>query len=571
MALNIQAILFDMGSTLRRTTRQDPAVREQKIRALINLLGAEQSPQAFFDLLTKRAAAYHQWAVETLNELNEAALWTRWMLPDWPADQIAPQAVQLNQLWREATGQRDILPESKPVVTELFHRGYHLGLVSNTTSSTEVPQLLHSLEISGLFETVVLSCMFGKRKGDPAILLEAARRMDIKPEHCAYIGDRPNPDVLAARQAGFAQVILLRDPFQPERQQFSDPSLAPDAFIDNLVELYDWFPRRPTRLHPPRQGEPKGWNASLSTMWSRRNFPSLGDFFLAARRMGFARIELNHQIDSTMLAGIELDHFHFSSIHEPCPADISVDTLKSRDWLISSEDEDKRRQGVLSVQRSIDLAHTMGVDVIVVHSGNVTNDMTLENRLRTLYNAGSRGSEQFQALKAEMEQTRAALVEPRLDAVKKSLLELLAYAGRFGIRLGLENRYHYMDIPLQDELEQLLALASPDRLGFIYDVGHAQALDQLGFFPHAAWLERFAARMFGAHLHDVIGATDHYAPGLGEIDFASIAAYIPPTAFRTLELHPKNTPEQVHDSLRFLADRGCVYPLENPDQEESDA
>ena len=44
--------------------------------------------------------------------------------------------------------------------------------------------------------------------------------------------------------------------------------------------------------------------------------------------MGFAHIELNHQIDSTMLAGIELDHFHFSSIHEPCPADISVDTLK---------------------------------------------------------------------------------------------------------------------------------------------------------------------------------------------------------------------------------------------------
>ena len=109
--------------------------------------------------------------VTTLNELNEAELWTRWMLPDWPAEQISPQAVRLNQLWRQATGRRDPLPESKAVVTELFRRGYRLGLVSNTTSSTEVPQLLQSLEISGLFETVILSCCVRqaqRRPGDPA-------------------------------------------------------------------------------------------------------------------------------------------------------------------------------------------------------------------------------------------------------------------------------------------------------------------------------------------------------------------------------------------------------------------
>ncbi|MCU0487137.1 MAG: HAD-IA family hydrolase [Anaerolineales bacterium] len=534
MAVKIQAILFDMGSTLRRTTEQDPAVKEQKIRELIHLLGAEQSSQAFFSLLSERAAAYHRWAVTTLNELNEAELWTLWMLPDWPAEQIKAQAVHLNQLWREAIGRRDPLPESKAVVTELFRRGYRLGLVSNTTSSTEVPQLLQNLEISGLFETVVLSCLFGKRKGDPTILLEAARRMELKPEHCAYIGDQPQRDVMAARQAGFGQVILLRDPFQPERQAYDDPSLAPDAFIDNLIDLYDYFPRRPARKHTPRQGEPEAWNVSLSTMWARRNFPNLGDFFQAARRMGYAHIELNHQVDSAMLAGIEMDAFRFSSIHEPCPADISTETLKARDWLISADDEDKRRQGVLSIQHSIDLACTLGVGVIVVHSGNAQADLSQENRLRTLYDAGLSG-----------------------------------YAGRCGIRLGLENRYHYMDIPSPDELEQLLELADPDRLGFIYDVGHAQAMDHLGFYPHEAWLRRYAPRMLGAHLHDVIGVTDHYAPGLGEIDFAHIAPYLPSTAFRTLELHPKNTPEQVHAGLRFLATQGCVHPLET--KEKSDA
>ena len=68
--------------------------------------------------------------------------------------------------------------------------------------------------------------------------------------------------------------------------------------------------------------------------------------------------------------------------------------------------------------------------------------------------------------------------------MKKSIVELLAYAEPLGIRLGIENRYHYMEFPSPDELEILLGLAGPERIGFIYDVGHAETLDCLGFYPH---------------------------------------------------------------------------------------
>jgi len=33
-----------------------------------------------------------------------------------------------------------------------------------------------------------------------------------------------------------------------------------------------------------------------------------------------------------------------------------------------------------------------------------------------------------------------------------------------------------------------LGLAGPDRIGFIYDVGHAYTLDYLGFYSHEEWL-----------------------------------------------------------------------------------
>jgi sugar phosphate isomerase/epimerase len=303
------------------------------------------------------------------------------------------------------------------------------------------------------------------------------------------------------------------------------------------------------------------YDVSLSTMWAKHNFASLSDFFIAARGLGFAKIELNHQITSAMLDGINLRQYQFSSIHEPCPADISVEILKQRDWFISSQDEECRRQGVLAIQRSVDFAYDLGTPIVVVHAGNVHANLSGEKKLRALFEAGKNKTDEYLSLKAEMIKDRANLAEARLEAVKKSLLELVNYAARFSILLGLENRYHWLDIPTLDEMEVLLELGGPDQLGFIYDVGHAQALDRLGFFPHEDWLKRYASNIIGVHLHDVRGVVDHYAPGLGEVDFDRVAAYLPQEAFRTCELQPSNTVEQVKDGLEFLVRHHCVRAL----------
>lgn len=552
MTNQIKAILFDMGGTLRSSVNKDEAVKLGPVRELIELLGTDDSPQSFARLLSERSWAYVHWARETLIELNERELWTKWMLPDLPADRISELAIQLNQLWRKATGERIVFPESKEVVLELFRRGYRLGLVSNTVSSLETPQLLRELELSGCFETVILSCVVGMRKPDPAILLEAARRMDIAPEHCAYIGDRLNRDVEASRKAGFAKVVIRRNEnFALHQSKY--PKLISDHYIDNLKELLDIFP-----VLPGRQVSPRTFDASLSTMWAKKNFPALSDFFEGAARLGFARIELNHQIDSAMLAGVDLDRYRFSSVHEPCPADISTETLKRRDWLISSPDEVNRLKGVESIKRSIDLAHLIHAPVVVVHCGMVSTDLGIEKEMRVLFDEGKTETEGYRQRKETLVKRRADLIGPRLEAVKRSLLELLEYAAPSGIRLGLENRYHYFDIPTPDEMDQLLSLDGTDRIGFILDVGHAQALDRLGFFPFEEWLRRFAPRIIGAHLHDVQGVNDHFAPGQGEVDFDTVAAYLPADAYRALELQPTNTPEQVEAGLIYLTQHGCI-------------
>lgn len=302
-------------------------------------------------------------------------------------------------------------------------------------------------------------------------------------------------------------------------------------------------------------------NASISTMWALKNYPDLNDFFTVSRQLGFQKIELNHQIDSRMLSNINLDHYQFSSIHEPCPADVSTKELVERDWLISSENEDSRKCGVEAVMKSITLAHELDASTIVIHCGVIPSRVSYESRLRALFEAGDTQSDDYQDINSRFIQYRQDLIGPRLIAVKKSLSELIDYAYKFHVKLGLENRYHYMDIPSIDEMGDLLSLADSSQLGFIYDVGHAQALDRLGFYPHEEWLLRYSSRMFGAHLHDVIGLTDHYAPGLGEIDFKSIAKSLPENAFRTFELLPGNTLAQVKAGIDLLIETGCINYL----------
>jgi sugar phosphate isomerase/epimerase len=292
-------------------------------------------------------------------------------------------------------------------------------------------------------------------------------------------------------------------------------------------------------------------------MWAIGQFPTLAGFFAAGRELGFAQFELNHAINSAMLDGLSLNG-SIASIHEPCPADVSMGTLKKRNWLISAPNEEDRQRGVAAVRRSIDLAYRLGVGAVIVHPGRVDIDPALESALLDLYRAGRWSEPEYVEARQRLAAARAAQAETNMRSVRRSLLELAEDATRQGIRLGLENRYHYLEIPLPDELEDLLSLGCDSVLGYWHDVGHAQVLEELGFGTHEEWLSRFSERIVGTHLHDVRGIQDHLAAGLGTIDWGLVARYLPAGALRTFEFQPSNSPQQVEAALAWLADRGCI-------------
>jgi sugar phosphate isomerase/epimerase len=237
---------------------------------------------------------------------------------------------------------------------------------------------------------------------------------------------------------------------------------------------------------------------------------------------------------------------------------VSTGTLKERNWLISAPDESDRHAGVVAVQHSIDLAHELGAAIVIIHPGRVDVDTAPEARLYRMYRKGEYGTPGYAELKQQLIQARAKQAGVNFKSVRRSLLELAEYAGRLGIRLGLENRFHYHEIPLPDELDELLHLDHGHVIGYWHDVGHAQVLENLGFARHAEWLERFGSRIIGTHLHDVVGIGDHRPAGTGHMDWDMVARHLPSEALRTCEFQNDNSPDQVASGVKWLVEKGCI-------------
>ncbi len=242
MAKKIDTIFLDTGNTLRVVSK-DALFQNRAQQELVKLLGVNEVPAEFCKRLNTRYRTYKDWTKESLIEPSEVELWTRWMLPDSPADKVAPLAGQLTRLWINQNGRRIPRPDVKQTILELDKRGYSLGIIANSISPTEIPEWLETDGLAQYFKTVLLSAQFGRRKPDPYIFIEAARLAGAEPAHCAYVGDNPNRDIIGARQAGYGMVIILLESATLTKEPAKGKE-KPDAIIRECKNLLNFFPPR---------------------------------------------------------------------------------------------------------------------------------------------------------------------------------------------------------------------------------------------------------------------------------------------------------------------------------------
>ena len=566
MTDHIKAICFDVGGTLRATIKNREGNLDY-IRNLQSFLGVQGEPAEFLSLLRKREKEYRRWCKKTLLELPETELWTQFILPDFPHDFVWQNAVTLNQMWR-ASRNNQIFPDAVNTIKTLAERGYKLSIVSNTTSSVEAPAMLAENGLTDYFSPVILSCVVGSRKPHPSMFLQATRGMGMLPENCAYVGDNLSRDLIGAMQAGFGSVIIINmagyqaDEYDPDDdlQAETITETKPQHRIGRLSELLDIFQGPPvTGVEQLEPTQPEMlYDISLSTMWSADQEMPFSETFGVARKLGFVGFEFSNKITPRLYQEWDRDKYYIATIHDPCPSEFGYTELKQQDVALSSLDETQRQKAVDNLKRSIDLAVRLGSRSVVVHSGAVHCDHSGDKILRGLYLQGRSGSPEYIRVQRDYISSRNEKKEPHLNQVLRSLEEMINFARGSGIFIGLENRNRYHDLPLPDEMETFLQLCDEPWFGFQYDAGHAHNLEALGMVGKGEWLRRFHHRLIGMHLHDVDGLQDHLAPGMGEVDYSSLAPYLGDGILRTLEVSPDCTLEQIAHGLEVLVDHGCV-------------
>lgn len=242
MKQDIEAIFLDVGNTLR-IVLEEPEFSKNAKRELMRLVGAKETEEVFFAKVEERWKKYRKTSKSTLVEASEYDLWTKHLLPDYPAELIGPQHGKLTRLWRDRDGRRVPRYDAKETIIELHRRGYLLGIIANTITETEIPDWMESDGVKQYFKTVILSSKVGIRKPNPEIYWLAAREIGVEPARCAYLGDNPVRDVEGTRAAGFGMMILFDEPATTAKEPPTCDH-KPDFIIWETRELLDIFPQR---------------------------------------------------------------------------------------------------------------------------------------------------------------------------------------------------------------------------------------------------------------------------------------------------------------------------------------
>ncbi len=238
----IDTIFFDVGGTLRHM-EPDEKLSEaagNELAGLLTELGAGQSVEEIFACLETRWKENRRMARHERLDVSEIELWTKYLLPECPAEAVALNASRLTSLWRTRKGRRTTDPEAKETLTRLQERGYKLGIVSNTVTENEIPEWLRAEGLADCFQTVLLSAKVRLRKPDASIYSLAARCIHSKAENCAFVGDKLLEDVAAPKESGFGMTVLYAANGRG-RDIKSKGKTSPDYCVERLSELLEIF------------------------------------------------------------------------------------------------------------------------------------------------------------------------------------------------------------------------------------------------------------------------------------------------------------------------------------------
>ncbi len=242
--MRIDAVLFDLGGTLE-DVRYSPESRLAACASLKRFLKKEgldlaAEPEALLKAIERGYLAYRAWSERTMTEAPANRVWAEWYLRefDLPRPEIDRVAEGLALIWETEFHSRELRPDARESLEALKARGFRLGVISNTSSESQVLATLGHYGIRDYFDCLCLSCVSGIRKPDPRIFLEALCRLGVAPERAAYVGDTVSRDVSGSKAAGYALAFQIKSFMTAGRDSALPPGCPrPDYVVGELGEI----------------------------------------------------------------------------------------------------------------------------------------------------------------------------------------------------------------------------------------------------------------------------------------------------------------------------------------------
>src|SRR5262245_2027510 len=299
---------------------------------------------------------------------------------------------------------------------------------------------------------------------------------------------------------------------------------------------------------------------SFSTCWNSGRHTA-GDEMLREIKteLGFDSIELGHGIRLSLMPGIQKmfdsGQVRFSSLHNFCPLPVEVMVASPDCYQLSAVSPEERERAVKQTLQTIDFAERLGAPFVVLHLGEVKMQ-PITDRLIMMTKAGEHLSRGYVRVKLKAVETRERRAPAHLQWVKDCLNRIVEHATLKNVRIALESRRGYEEIPSERELPILLAELNSGQDGYWHDFGQSQINDHLRFIDHAEWLGAIGSLALGCHVQDCVWpAKDHEAPFTGGIDFEKLVPLLPPTCLFVWEMSPNKTADAIRESVRIWKDR----------------
>lgn len=128
-----------------------------------------------------------------------------------------------------------LLPGAEELLYALRHRGYRLGLISNTWPGVKL-QMAH-YDIEPLFESLTYSYALGVGKPHPDMYRDALAKLGCTGSRCWIVDDRPE-NLIGAESLGIRGVQAVMEPGVPADGRF--PAIHAPLELLKALDATDW-------------------------------------------------------------------------------------------------------------------------------------------------------------------------------------------------------------------------------------------------------------------------------------------------------------------------------------------